>query len=150
MTMTAGWGKTPPFSAAPTCIQDVTLRITLRRLADEAMARGDGPVASILEVAVRAVDARLSEAASDMDTPAAPRLRTTLVCRNVRLNDRRTSVKLEPDYWDALERLAERLGTTVDTLCSRVADMYDGGNFTSALRLFILHGQTDTGRVGLG
>lgn len=66
-------------------------------------------------------------------------MKSSLVTRNVRIHRRRTSVRLEPQLWRALELIADRESTDINTICSRVADKpRDGGGFTSALRVYIV------------
>lgn len=67
-----------------------------------------------------------------------PRGRSALRARNVRINNRRTSVKLEPAFWDALETVARREGTTVNDLCTLVHEKADGYGLTAAIRVFLL------------
>lgn len=66
-------------------------------------------------------------------------MKSSLVTRNIRIHDRRTSVRLEPQLWRALELIAEREGSDLNAICSKVADIpRDDGGFTSALRVFII------------
>ncbi|MEO1329580.1 MAG: ribbon-helix-helix domain-containing protein [Pseudomonadota bacterium] len=66
-------------------------------------------------------------------------MRSSLVTRNVRIHDRRTSVRLEPQLWRALETIAEIERVDINEICSRVEETRgpDGG-FTSALRVYIV------------
>lgn len=49
-----------------------------------------------------------------------------LESRNVVMeNHKRTSIRLEPSMWDALEAIAQREGMTVNTLCSRIRARLD-------------------------
>jgi len=65
--------------------------------------------------------------------PSAPPLRL----RNVRVDGRRTSLRLEVPMWDALEEVALREGLSLDELVSRIAGR-QRGNLSSALRTFLL------------
>jgi predicted DNA-binding ribbon-helix-helix protein len=67
-----------------------------------------------------------------------PRGRSALRARNVRIHSRRTSVKLEPAFWDALEAVAVREGRTMNDLCSLISDKADGYGLTAAIRVFVL------------
>ncbi len=58
--------------------------------------------------------------------------------RNVKVFGRRTSMRLESAYWDALEEIARREGTDVDALFDKVAKAPHRGNLTSAIRLYVL------------
>jgi predicted DNA-binding ribbon-helix-helix protein len=67
------------------------------------------------------------------DTPR--RLRS----RNVRIHRRRTSVRLEPEMWQALNDIASKEALGIHALCTVVYDMKEAGaSFTSALRTFIV------------
>ena len=48
-----------------------------------------------------------------------------------------TSVSLEPLFWDALKRLAERDGQSINQLITDI-DERRGTNLSSALRLYVL------------
>ena len=63
---------------------------------------------------------------------------STLVGRNVRINGRRTSVKLEPAMWDALAEICVREGMGIGKLRAKVEGGRAGASFTSALRVFIV------------
>lgn len=66
-------------------------------------------------------------------------MKSSLITRNIRIDDRRTSVRLEPQLWRALETIAELEKTSVNELCTRVeGDRGPEGGFTSALRVFIV------------
>jgi predicted DNA-binding ribbon-helix-helix protein len=70
--------------------------------------------------------------------------------RNVRIGRRRTSIKLEPEMWDALGEICARTGKSINQICTEVHasggvenadnpnEIAGGGNFTSELRVFIL------------
>lgn len=66
--------------------------------------------------------------------------------RNVRINGRRTSVRLEPDMWDALKEICAREGASRDQICSHVANTNGRRGFTSSLRVFILNYYRADGR----
>ena len=63
---------------------------------------------------------------------------SALVSRNVRVDGHRTSVRLEPDMWEALREICVREGTSIGAICSEVNRDRAAG-FTSALRVFILN-----------
>ena len=66
-------------------------------------------------------------------------MKSSLVTRNVRIHERRTSVRLEPQLWRALEVIAQRERVDTNTICTRVAEQpRGGGGFTSALRVYII------------
>jgi predicted DNA-binding ribbon-helix-helix protein len=64
---------------------------------------------------------------------------TSLVGRNVTISGRRTSLRLEPELWAALRRIAKAESTTMQDVCTRAAEERQGvGSVTSAVRVFIL------------
>jgi predicted DNA-binding ribbon-helix-helix protein len=58
--------------------------------------------------------------------------------RNVRIGGRRTSIRLEPTLWDAVEEICARERLGLGALCERIAAERPGGNFTSALRCWVV------------
>ena len=66
------------------------------------------------------------------ETAAAPRP------RNVRIHGHRTSMRLEPPFWTALDEIARTLEMPVERLCERIADGAHRGNVSSAIRVFVL------------
>ncbi len=58
--------------------------------------------------------------------------------RNVTVNGRRTSVRLEAANWEALTEIAAREGRTIHEICSTVNRSRQGSTLTSELRTFIL------------
>lgn len=66
-------------------------------------------------------------------------LQGALVSKNVRIHDRRTSVRLEPEMWHALREVAEIEGCSIHDLCGAVYDLKEqGASFTAALRVFLM------------
>jgi predicted DNA-binding ribbon-helix-helix protein len=61
-----------------------------------------------------------------------------LIRRNVRIENRRTSVKMEREMWDALAEICERTQRSIHDVCEEVRRNGEGGNFTSLLRVYIL------------
>ncbi|MCS6855739.1 MAG: ribbon-helix-helix domain-containing protein [Elioraea sp.] len=64
--------------------------------------------------------------------------RSTLVNRNIVAERGRTSMRLEPELWDALAEICRREGTTPSELCRRLERIGFAGGRTSAMRVFIL------------
>ena len=56
---------------------------------------------------------------------------------SVMIAGHRTSVSLEPEFWNELKRIAEQRGETVSSLITRV-DETRSGNLSSALRILVL------------
>ena len=61
-----------------------------------------------------------------------------VIKRSVAIAGHRTSVSLEPAFWDELKRLATLDGMTVNALIARI-DGARQGNLSSAIRVYILH-----------
>lgn len=64
---------------------------------------------------------------------------TTLISRNIRIHDRRTSVRLEREMWNALREIAMLEKCTIHDLCSAIHDTKSKQiSFTAALRVFLM------------
>ena len=81
-------------------------------------------------------------------------LMSTLVSRNVNLQDRRTSVRLEPAMWDALDEICRREGTTINDLVGLIDRQRRESKLTAAIRVFVMAyyraASTDEGHMGAG
>jgi len=71
------------------------------------------------------------------DSQPAEFLEETLVSRNVYIGERRTSIRLEPIFWEALGRIADRENTTNNALIQSAVERPEG-TVTSRVRAFIL------------
>ena len=61
-----------------------------------------------------------------------------LISKIVRIHERRTSIRLEPEMWDAL-KIADIEGCSIHDLCGAVHDLKEeGASFTAALRVFLM------------
>jgi len=58
--------------------------------------------------------------------------------RNVRVAGRRTSVRLEQGFWEALDEIARRQKTSINEICNMASDHRNGLGLTAALRLYAL------------
>ena len=67
-----------------------------------------------------------------------PILESSLVNRNIVIDGRRTSVRLEPQMWDALAEIARREGRTVHDVCSVASRLRHHSTLTAGLRVFLL------------
>jgi predicted DNA-binding ribbon-helix-helix protein len=63
---------------------------------------------------------------------------SSLINRNVRRDGKRTSMRLEPQSWDAVRDICHREKIAVDELISRAVRSHPNGRRTSAVRVFIL------------
>ncbi len=79
---------------------------------------------------------------------------STLVNRNVTIGGRRTSLRLEPALWDALEELCQREKMTVHELCGMIDGCRHASSFTAAVRVFIVGyfraAATEEGHASIG
>lgn len=58
--------------------------------------------------------------------------------RNVRIQGRRTSVRLEPEFWEGLNELLVRENVSLDEFCDHVNARKGEASFSSTLRSQIL------------
>jgi predicted DNA-binding ribbon-helix-helix protein len=63
---------------------------------------------------------------------------STLVSRNVTLEGRRTSLRLERAMWDALEEICMREEQSMHDLCAHVDRIRAERTLTAGIRVFIL------------
>ena len=81
-------------------------------------------------------------------------LMSTLVSRNVSLQDRRTSVRLEPAMWEALDEICRREGTSINDLVGLIDRQRRESKLTAAIRVFVMAyyraASTDEGHAGAG
>jgi len=61
-----------------------------------------------------------------------------LVCKNVIVNGRRTSMRLDRETWVSLADICEREGLTIHELCSKIDASKGQSGLSSATRLFVL------------
>lgn len=120
-------------------IADLNLRIELKRLADKAFERDDGPLMAILEVAINTLDERLAAPESYGREETLRKKPVVLICRNIRIKGKRTSIKLETEFWHALELMAEEAHCSIDDLCETAKRRFEARNLTSAIRVFVLN-----------
>jgi len=66
-----------------------------------------------------------------------PTRHSGLVLRNIKVRGRRTSIRLEPEIWEALVEICRREFCTPNEVCSYV-DSLKHGSLTSSLRVFML------------
>jgi predicted DNA-binding ribbon-helix-helix protein len=63
---------------------------------------------------------------------------STLVPKNLYVDGRRTSIRLEPEMWDAITDIATRETLSINEIVSRVDRRRQDGSLTASLRVFIL------------
>ncbi len=64
---------------------------------------------------------------------------STLVNRNVTIGRRRTSLRLEPAMWDALEEICRREEASQHELCAMIDERRRASSLTAAIRVFIVN-----------
>lgn len=66
-------------------------------------------------------------------------LEGTLVSKNVTVGKKRTSIRLEPQMWDAVCEIAQRENCSVHDICSMVdLRKQQGTSLTAGIRVFIM------------
>lgn len=63
---------------------------------------------------------------------------STLINKNVVVAGHRTSMRLEPEMWDALTEICQREKCSISEICTLVDERRGTSSFTSAVRVFIL------------
>lgn len=65
-------------------------------------------------------------------------MKTTKTARSVRLPDRRTTIELEDEFWDALYEIAGRQNIGLDELAGRLDQRRGDNTLTTALRVYAI------------
>jgi predicted DNA-binding ribbon-helix-helix protein len=98
----------------------------------------------------RELKAIQSELAEGRVAPGA----STLVNRNVTIGRRRTSLRLEPAMWDALEEICRREEMSQHELCAKIDKRRCASSLTAAIRVFIVNyfraAATEAGHASIG
>ncbi len=68
---------------------------------------------------------------------------TTIVKRSVVVAGHQTSISLEEPFWKSLKEIAKQRHTTLTDLVAEIDKTRDGGNLSSAIRLFVLQHYRD-------
>ena len=61
-----------------------------------------------------------------------------LLCKNVMVNGRRTSMRLDKETWQALSDICRRENISLYKLCSLIDDVKGKSGLSSSTRLFVL------------
>lgn len=65
--------------------------------------------------------------------------RSSLLSKNITVRGHRTSIRLEPEMWDALKDIAHREGTSIHNICSLISmRKADDTSLTAAIRVFLM------------
>ncbi len=70
--------------------------------------------------------------------PELSRSASTLINRNVTVAGRRTSMRLEPAMWEALQHLCSREGKSLKELVTEIDRQRSESSLTAAIRVFLL------------
>ena len=60
-----------------------------------------------------------------------------LILKNIRIGNHRTSIRLEPTMWEALDDVCRRERVTLNDVCTKIASVCEG-SLTSAIRAFLI------------
>lgn len=131
-------------------LSNVNMRITLKRMLDQATKHNDMPLVTILEAAIHTLDERIEYDERNGMAWQLPQKHLIPISRNVRINGRRTTLKLENEFWETLETLAYQNKLTVDAICSKVSEASEGGNLTSAMRVYVVRSLIRNNVLGVG
>jgi len=66
------------------------------------------------------------------------KLEVLLISKNITVDGRRTSIRLERASWEALDDICSAEGVTLHDLCTMIDQRKNGGSRTSAVRSFIV------------
>ena len=79
---------------------------------------------------------------------------STLINRNVTIGRRRTSLRLEPAMWDAMEEICRREDMSQHELCAMIDERRRSSSLTAAIRVFIVNyfraAATEDGHASIG
>ena len=64
--------------------------------------------------------------------------RSTLTSRNIRIGKHRTSVRLEPVFWEILSYVTKRENLSTHKVCTQIAERAPSLPLTSAIRVFLI------------
>ena len=67
--------------------------------------------------------------------------------RSVRIAGHRTSLSLEPHFWDALKEVAMLRGVSLSALIAQIDERREKVNLSSAIRIFLFR-EAAQGRLG--
>lgn len=76
---------------------------------------------------------------SDTSNPTTIEIKSTLMLKNVTVNGRRTSIRLEPEMWNELKNIAKREQCTIHEICSLInLRKHENTSLTAAIRVFLM------------
>ncbi len=66
-------------------------------------------------------------------------MKSPVVKRSVVISTHKTSVSLEDDFWVGVKEIANQRNVTLASLVEEIDKERNGGNLSSAIRLFVLN-----------
>ena len=66
-------------------------------------------------------------------------MKSSVVKRSIVINGHKTSVSLEDAFWQGLKEIARTEGVTLSSEVAAIDSARENGNFSSAIRLFVLN-----------
>ena len=148
----ADGGRVTPMEQTDKIVAEIGTRIELGRLKDKALRRGDEAIATILRSAITMIDRRIARADANLKAGRERAHGTSLIARNIRVRGRRTSVRLEAEFWQMLQAMAQETHCSLHQLCDIALREKGRGSATSAIRVFVLRnlwGRTSKDRDNL-
>ena len=79
-------------------------------------------------------------------------MKSQIVKRSIVIGGRKTSISLEDAFWQSFKELADQRQLTLSELAGEIQSANEGGNLSSAIRLFVLayhHDQYAKRKAGL-
>ena len=74
-----------------------------------------------------------------MEAKSQNQSQSQLVSKNIIIHGKRTSIRLEPDLWEALSHISQLKKVNIHEVCSIIRDSYKNIKLTSAIRVYILN-----------
>ncbi len=62
-----------------------------------------------------------------------------IIKRSVTIDGHKTSISLEPPFWDALKDIAGKNHTSLNAMIAKIDKERSSGGLSSAIRIYILH-----------
>lgn len=98
--------------------------------------------------------AQHADPAASQPRGSRKRATSTLINRNIVVDGRRTSARLEPMMWDALEEICARENVSLNRLCDAIDERRQASSLTAAIRIYVMSyfraAATEDGHAGIG
>lgn len=74
-----------------------------------------------------------------VNSPSPKSVKSSLISRNITISGKRTSVRLEPEMWDALRDIATLEHCSIHQLCTRIEKAkLPNTSMTAAIRVYLM------------